>query len=156
MSCWNKEELEQMLEDVVNELDLSDLAIEEHGPMGTPPAELVRLVLEQKDKTIRMLEQGMVRVSDAPKSCVFNCPSCGGLNRETNIECVICGKPREEAVAIGFEKMYAESLEPKLYEYLTENIIPRLRLNRRRPADPEDGKCPCGCQRENKPSQETP
>jgi len=36
MSCWNKEELENMLEDVVNELDLSDAAIEEHGPNGTP------------------------------------------------------------------------------------------------------------------------
>jgi len=58
MSCWTKEELENMLEDVVNELDLSESAIEEHGPMGTAPAELVRLVLEQKDRTITMLKQG--------------------------------------------------------------------------------------------------
>ena len=28
MSCWTKEELEHMLEDVVNELDLSESAIE--------------------------------------------------------------------------------------------------------------------------------
>ena len=58
MSCWTKEELENMLEDVVNELDLSESAIEKHGPMGTAPAELVRLVLGQKDRTITMLKQG--------------------------------------------------------------------------------------------------
>ncbi len=63
MTCWNKEQLEQMLEDVVNELDLSDEAMEHHGPMGTPPAELVRLVLEEKDKTIRNLKAGMVPVN---------------------------------------------------------------------------------------------
>jgi hypothetical protein len=60
MSCWNKEQLENMLEDVVNALDLSDVAIETHGPLGTPPAELVRLVLAQKDATIKMLRAGMV------------------------------------------------------------------------------------------------
>ena len=60
MSCWNKEQLEQMLEDVVNELNLSETVTAEHGPLGTPPAELVRLVLQQKDKTIRMLKAGMV------------------------------------------------------------------------------------------------
>lgn len=46
MSCWNKGELE----DVVNELDLSELAIKDHGQMGTPPAELVRLVLAEKTR----------------------------------------------------------------------------------------------------------
>ena len=65
MSCHTRDELEQMLEDVVNELDLSESAIAEHGPMGTPPAQLVRLVLQQKDMTIRMLRAGMVEVSDA-------------------------------------------------------------------------------------------
>ena len=60
MSCHSKEELEQMLEDVINELDLSDTAITEHGPRGTPPAELARLVLRQKDSTIRCLRAGMV------------------------------------------------------------------------------------------------
>ena len=59
MTCWNKEQLENMLEDVVNELDLSESAIEKHGPMGTAPAELVRLVLEQKDLEIRALKSGM-------------------------------------------------------------------------------------------------
>ena len=59
MSCWNKKELENMLEDVVNELDLSESAIEKHGPLGTPPAELVRLVLEQKDLQIEALKRGM-------------------------------------------------------------------------------------------------
>ena len=65
MSCWNKEQLENMLEDVVNELDLSDEMFEEHGPLGTPPAELVRLVLEQKDRTIRNLRAGMVECRPA-------------------------------------------------------------------------------------------
>lgn len=63
MTCWDKKQLEQMLEDVVNELDLSDSAIAEHGPMGTPPAELVRLVLDRKDKVIKMLRAGMVDAS---------------------------------------------------------------------------------------------
>lgn len=62
MSCWNKEQLENMLEDVVNELDLSEIMVEKHGQLGTAPAELVRLVLEQKDKEIRMLKQGFVSV----------------------------------------------------------------------------------------------
>ena len=62
MSCWNKEELEQMLEDVVNALDLAEGVIEEHGPGGTPPAELVRLVLEQKDHTIRNLRAMMFKL----------------------------------------------------------------------------------------------
>jgi len=52
-----------MLEDVVNELDLSDGMIEEHGPMGTPPAELVKIVLARKDLEISMLRRGMVDVS---------------------------------------------------------------------------------------------
>jgi hypothetical protein len=48
-----------MLEDVVNELDLSDSMIEKHGPLGTPPAELVRLVLERKDREIDALMRGV-------------------------------------------------------------------------------------------------
>ena len=67
MSCWNKEQLENMLEDVVNVLDLSDAAIAEHGQHGTPPAELVRLVLEQKDATIRNLRAGLVDLSKPNK-----------------------------------------------------------------------------------------
>lgn len=59
MSCWSKEELENMLEDVVNELDLSDSMVEEHGPLGTAPAELVRLVLDRKDLEIKALKAGM-------------------------------------------------------------------------------------------------
>ena len=51
--------LKNLLEDVVNELDLSESAIEEHGPNGTPPAELVKLVLAEKDKKIAMLKCGM-------------------------------------------------------------------------------------------------
>ena len=63
MSCWTRDQLEQMLYDVVDELDLSDEAIAEHGPMGTPPADLVRLVLHQKDLTIRCLRAGFVHAS---------------------------------------------------------------------------------------------
>ena len=63
MSCYNKKELEQMLEDVVNELDSSDSMILRHGPYGTPPAQLVRAVLDRKDVQIRMLEAGFVDLS---------------------------------------------------------------------------------------------
>ena len=62
MSCWTKAELENMLEDVVNQLDLSDAMIEKHGQEGTSPSKLVRLVLEQKDKEIRMLKAGMLKI----------------------------------------------------------------------------------------------
>ena len=62
MSCWTKEELENMLEDVVNALDLSGEMIEEHGPMGTTPAELVQLALERKDKEIAMLKSGFIAI----------------------------------------------------------------------------------------------
>lgn len=51
--------LRSLLEDVVNELDLSELAVEKHGPLGTEPSELVRLVLEEKDKKIAALKAGM-------------------------------------------------------------------------------------------------
>ncbi|MDX8564693.1 hypothetical protein OZ664_11845 [Elizabethkingia sp. HX WHF] len=59
---YTTEELRSMLEDVVTVLNLSDDIIEKHGPLGTPPAELIRLVLEQKDKEIRMLKQGFVKI----------------------------------------------------------------------------------------------
>jgi len=56
MSKWNKEELENMLEDVINELDLSEIMIEKHGQEGTAPAKLVKLVLEQKNRQMRLLK----------------------------------------------------------------------------------------------------
>lgn len=62
MSCWTKEQLEQMLFDVVAELDLSDGMLDEHGPLGTAPAKLVRLVLDRKDLEIRLLKQGFVAI----------------------------------------------------------------------------------------------
>lgn len=65
-----KEQLENMLEDVVNELDLSEGMIEEHGPLGTPPAKLVRLVLERKDREINMLRRGFVDISQNRKDCI--------------------------------------------------------------------------------------
>ncbi len=64
MSCWSKEELENMLEDVVNELDLSDEMINQHGPLGTAPAELVRLVLQEKDRQIKLLKQGALSLGE--------------------------------------------------------------------------------------------
>jgi len=56
------EEYRNLLEDVVNELDLSDGMIELHGPRGTAPAELVRDVLECKNREISMLKAGMKRI----------------------------------------------------------------------------------------------
>ena len=53
------EKLTNLLEDVVNELDLSGGAFDKHGPLGTPPAELVRLVLEEKDLRIAALKAGL-------------------------------------------------------------------------------------------------
>ena len=61
MSRWTKDELDNMLEDVVNELDLSDGMIEKHGPLGTAPSELVRIVLDRKDIEIKMSEGGFYR-----------------------------------------------------------------------------------------------
>lgn len=63
MSAWTKEELEGMLEDVVNELNLSESAIDEHGQLGTSPAELVRLVLEEKDRVIRSLQNRLYLIN---------------------------------------------------------------------------------------------
>lgn len=62
MSCYTKEQLDNMLEDVVNELNLSDAIIEKLGQEGTTPATLVRLVLEQKDKQIKILKLGMKQI----------------------------------------------------------------------------------------------
>ena len=62
MTCHTKEELEEMLYDVVNELDLSDVMLDKHGPLGTPPAVLVREVLARKDLQIAMLRRGLVDV----------------------------------------------------------------------------------------------
>ena len=59
MSAWTKQELESMLEDVITVLDLSESMLEKHGAISTPPAELVRLVMERKDNEIRMLKIGM-------------------------------------------------------------------------------------------------
>jgi hypothetical protein len=67
MSCWNKKELENMLEDVVNELDLSESTIEKHGPLGTTPAELVRLVLDEKDLKIKMLKAKFKQIENITK-----------------------------------------------------------------------------------------
>ncbi len=44
------------------ECNVCKLVDAEQGPMGTPPAELVRIVLERKDAEIRMLKQGFVSI----------------------------------------------------------------------------------------------
>jgi hypothetical protein len=62
MSSWTKEQLENMLEDVVNELDLSDGMVAKHGPLGTPPAALVREVIDAKDREIACLRAGMTPI----------------------------------------------------------------------------------------------
>ena len=54
--AWSEvERMRNLLEDVVNALDLSEIAVETHGPLGTKPAELVKLVLQQKDREIALL-----------------------------------------------------------------------------------------------------
>ena len=54
--CCECEHYRNLLEDVVNELDLSETMQVNHGPLGTPPSELVRLVLDGKDREIRALK----------------------------------------------------------------------------------------------------
>lgn len=60
MSTHTQEELENMLEDVVNELELSDGMMEKFGQHGTPPAEMVRVILEEKDRKIQLLNMGFI------------------------------------------------------------------------------------------------
>ena len=67
MSCWSKEQLENMLYDVVDELDLSDGMIAKHGSLGTSPAKLVRLILDAKDLQIEALKRGFVPIGHTPK-----------------------------------------------------------------------------------------
>jgi hypothetical protein len=58
-----EQDLINKLEDVVNELDLSEAAISEHGQCGTAPSELVRIVLAQKDDEIAMLKSGLKSIN---------------------------------------------------------------------------------------------
>jgi len=58
--CKKCEKYRDMLFSVVDALDLSESAIQQHGPNGTPPAELVRLVLAEKDKKIALLKRGII------------------------------------------------------------------------------------------------
>ena len=63
MSRWNKKELKNILEDVINELDLSEAVIEKHGLIGKPPVELVRFVLAQKNRQIHVLKTLSVEIT---------------------------------------------------------------------------------------------
>ena len=123
MSCWNKEELENMLEDVVNELNLSDSAIEKHGPLGTPPSELVRFVLAEKDLRIKALKTGMVIIDPSVKQLV--CPRCEsefvrvGSNREmqvSEINCSDCG--------LGFQAPVPEVVIEKMWRCIKKEDCP--------------------------------
>jgi len=49
----------------VDELDLSEEAIEKHGQLGTEVHKLVRLVLDEKDLIIRRLRQGMKEIKES-------------------------------------------------------------------------------------------
>jgi len=59
-----KEQLKNMLEDVVNVLDLSNETIEKHSPLGTAPSELVKAVIEEKNLHIKALENGMIQIKN--------------------------------------------------------------------------------------------
>jgi hypothetical protein len=95
MSKWNKEELENMLEDVVNELDLSEIAVAKHGQDGTTPAELVKLILEQKDLQIRAMEANFVKAnkSNCNIPLVINCTTCAFTDSKyTDETCDKCSR----------------------------------------------------------------
>lgn len=124
MSCWSKEELENMLEDVVNELDLSESAIEKHGPIGTAPAELVRLVLAEKDLRIKALKSGMIGITGAIAK-VLVCPRCDSdfvrvdSNREmqmSEINCIDCG--------LGFQAPVPEVVIEKMWRCIKKEDCP--------------------------------
>ena len=56
---FTERQYEDMLENVVNELDLSECAVDKYGPLGVEPAVLVRAVLDEKDLIISALKHKM-------------------------------------------------------------------------------------------------
>lgn len=70
MSSYTREELENMLEDVVNVLDLSEEMIKKHSLMGTHPADLVKEILEWKNLKISALRRGfnVLNINDRKKN----------------------------------------------------------------------------------------
>ena len=70
MSSYTREELENMLEDVINVLDLSEEMVEKQGPMGTPPTDLVKEILEWKNLKISALRRGfnVLNINDRKKN----------------------------------------------------------------------------------------
>jgi len=104
MTCWSKEELENMLEDVINELDLSDEALGRYGPDGTPVAVAVREVLAEKDKRISMLKAGFVdagigRMKHIPESC-----DVIGMRTDNRDEEIKALKVRKAELEMEFER----------------------------------------------------
>lgn len=65
MTCWNKEELESMLEDVVSECwpHMTEGMGDKFGQDGTAPSEIVKAVLELKDFQIKALKAGFIHLS---------------------------------------------------------------------------------------------
>jgi hypothetical protein len=100
VSAWTKKELESMLEDVVNELDLSEDMIAKHGPLATPPAELVRAVIDQKDRQIRMLQNGFVDVANAT-SPACQCAELREALKELITHTIDCEHALDVAAGLG-------------------------------------------------------
>lgn len=119
MSRWTKEELDQMLEDVVNVLDLSDGMLEKHGPLGTPPAILVKEVLEHKDREIRMLKQGFIPIENSAleiqslRAQLEKAEKCMKLMRDRYVRLIDSGdagnwEPREEKEVKDIDEYFSD------------------------------------------------
>lgn len=65
--------LKNLLEDVINVLDLSDLTIETHGVLGTEPSKLVDIVIEQKNLQICLLKKSFQDLSDSRNGIIGEC-----------------------------------------------------------------------------------
>lgn len=55
MSAWTKEELEAQMAEIVDLLQIPDIA--KHGSLGTPVPQLVEEVLQEKDRIIHRLRE---------------------------------------------------------------------------------------------------
>lgn len=143
--AWTKEALKGMLEDVVTALDLSDSALEKHGPLGTPPSELVREVMREKDLIIRALKSGMKDAgsSATPPTCCARWVSASELPRVTDDNYVL--RLDKETLRIGYF-FYDENKEKKC-RVLTNGAAPEWDI----PESKFDGveyldESPCTCQ----------
>jgi len=118
----NIDDLVNLLEDVVNALDLSECAFEEHGQMGTEPAELVKLVLDQKDRTIAMLKAGMKEIKAQPVEPPVNDRGFiahiqSHLQPGDKVICKICGILAEDCI----DTTKTEAIEKIIQNYKNAN-----------------------------------